>query len=58
LRRIKHDSYHKQIYINIFTLTDQLMKLPPYDKEKRSALKAQIIATEPLTEKEWLLAQL
>lgn len=58
LRRIKHDSYHKQIYTNIFTLTDQLMKLPPYDKEKRRALKAQIMTTEPLTEKEWLLAQL
>lgn len=58
LRRITHDSYHKQIYINIFTLTDQLMKLPPYDKEKRHALRLQIETTEPLTEKEWLLAQL
>lgn len=58
LRRIKTDSYHKQIYINIFSLTDQLMKLPPYDQEKREALRQQILATEPLTEKEWLLAQL
>ena len=58
LRRTQTDSYHKQIYINIFSLTDQLMKLPPYDQEKRAALRQQIIATEPLTEKEWLLAQL
>ncbi len=58
LRRVKTDSYHKQIYINIFSLTDQLMKLPPYDQEKRNALRQQIINTEPLTEKEWLLAQL
>lgn len=58
LRRVKTDSYHKQIYVNIFSLTDQLIKLPPYDQEKRSALRQQIIETEPLTEKEWLLAQL
>lgn len=58
LRRVKTDSYHKQIYINIFSLTDQLMKLPPYDQEKRTALREQIKQTEPLTEKEWLLAQL
>ncbi len=58
LRRVKTDSYHKQIYVNIFSLTDQLMKLPPYDQEKRSALRQQIMDTEPLTEKEWLLAQL
>jgi hypothetical protein len=58
LRRIKHDSYHKQIYNNIFSLTDQLLKLSPYDKEKRAALRVLIETTEPLTEKEWLLAQL
>ncbi|MEL7250133.1 MAG: hypothetical protein AAFO03_17050 [Bacteroidota bacterium] len=58
LRRVKTDSYHKKIYVNIFSLTDQLMKLPPYDQEKRVALRQQIIDTEPLTEKEWLLAQL
>ena len=58
LRRVKTDSYHKQIYVNIFSLTDQLMKLPPYDQEKKKALRQQILNTEPLTEKEWLLAQL
>ena len=47
-----------EIYINIFSLTDQLMKLPPYDQEKRNALRQQIINTEPLTEKEWLLGEL
>ena len=58
LRRITQDSYHKQIYVNIFSLTDQLLKLPPYDTAKRKALRQQIESTEPLTEKEWLLAQL
>lgn len=57
LRRIRHDSYHKQIYVNIFTLADQLMKLPPRDTAKRAALRQQILTTEPLTEREWLLAQ-
>lgn len=58
LRRVKHHSYHKQIYINIFSLTEQLMKLSQYDKEKREKLRQQISDTEPLTEKDWLLAQL
>lgn len=58
LRRVKHHSYHKQIYINIFFLTEQLMKLSPYDKEKKEKLRQQIIETEPLTEKDWLLNQL
>lgn len=58
LRRITTDSYHKQIYSNIFSLADQLRKLPPYDKTKREALRQQIQTTEPLTEREWLLAQL
>lgn len=58
LRRVKHHSYHKQIYINIFSLTEQLMKLSPFDKEKREKLRAQITDTEPNTEKAWLLEQL
>jgi hypothetical protein len=51
-------SYHKEIYINIFSLTDQLMRLAPYDRQKREALRQQILATNPLTEREWLLEQL
>lgn len=58
LRRVKHHSYHKQIYVNIFSLTEQLMKLSPFDKEKREKLRSQIKSTEPNTEKAWLLAQL
>lgn len=58
LRRVKDASYHKQIYVNIFALTDQLMKLPPYDDVKRKALREQILNTEPLTERTWLLEQL
>ncbi|MEZ4984087.1 MAG: hypothetical protein R2795_03455 [Saprospiraceae bacterium] len=58
LRRIPYDSYHKQIYSNIFFLTDQLMKLPPFDKERREQLRSLITTTEPLTERDWLLAQI
>lgn len=58
LRRVKDASYHKEIYVNIFSLTDQLMRLAPYDKNKHQALRQQIESTNPLTEREWLLEQL
>ena len=58
LRRVKDASYHKEIYVNIFSLTDQLMRLAPYDQRKRAALRQQILTTNPLTEREWLLEQL
>lgn len=58
LRREKRHAYHKQIYSNIFSLTEQLMKLSPYNKKRKETLRQQIENTEPLTERTWLLQQL
>lgn len=40
---------------NIIRLTRGLLRLNPYDKEKRKALKAEIENTNPLTERKWFL---
>ncbi|MEM1215467.1 MAG: hypothetical protein AAGJ82_07275, partial [Bacteroidota bacterium] len=58
LRRQSRHPYHRKIYINILSLTEQLMKLPPYDHAKRKQLRKRIETTEPLTERAWLLEQL
>lgn len=57
LHRKRNVGYHQRNYLNIFTLTDRLLKLPPSDQEARKKLKAQIMETEPCTEQAWLLEQ-
>ena len=51
-------AYQRKIYENMIVLTEQLMTIPTYDKEKKQALYQTINDTHPLTEKPWLLAQL
>lgn len=58
LRRSRQMSYHQRNYDNIIRYTLKLINLPPYDKTGRAALRQEINATEPLTEKEWLLEKL
>ncbi|MCB0635753.1 MAG: hypothetical protein KDC54_04015 [Lewinella sp.] len=58
LRRRRQPGYHEQVFGNIFMLTEQLLKLPPYADAQRAALRQRIEQTQPLTEKAWLLAQL
>ncbi|MEL6274644.1 MAG: hypothetical protein AAFU03_06070, partial [Bacteroidota bacterium] len=42
---------------NIVRLTRSLVRLSPYDKEKRQKLEQEIEQTRPLTERSWLLEQ-
>jgi len=58
LRRKKVIGYHKENYQKIIYYTQQLMKVNPYDKEKKTLLKQKISEDEGLLEKEWLLGQL
>lgn len=58
LRRRQTISYHQRNYTNIIRYTQKLLNLSPYDKTALAALRAEISAAEPLTEKEWLLRHL
>lgn len=58
LQRKKVMGYHKDNYKNIIQYTHKMLKLVHYDKEQIQKLKQEIEATNPLTERKWLLAQL
>jgi hypothetical protein len=50
-------SYHQVNYKNIIAFTKQLMQLETLKKQEIDALRETISSTNPLTEREWLLAQ-
>jgi hypothetical protein len=58
LQRKKVMGYHKDNYKNIIQYTKKMLKMAHYDKEQIQKLKTEIEATNPLTERKWLLAQL
>lgn len=58
LRRKKDIGYHKENYQKVIYYAQQLMKVNPFDKEEKAALKNRILAEENLLEKEWVLEQL
>lgn len=58
IRRNKKMAYHRGNWTNIVRYTQKIMELNPFDEERKKLLKAQIVAEEALTEKEWLLGQL
>ncbi len=58
LQRKKVMGYHKNNYKNIIHYTKKLLKVTPYDKDQKQQLKQELEATNPLTERKWLLAQL
>lgn len=58
LQRKKVMGYHKDNYKNIIQYTKKMLKMAHYDKEQIEKLKKEIEATNPLTERKWLLAQL
>lgn len=58
IRRRRTISYHQLNYTNIIRYTQKLLNLSPFDKNAQLALREEISATEPLTEKEWLLKHL
>ncbi len=58
LRRRRTLSYHEKNYLNILQLTEQLLRRNAFDRTTAQRLRDRILATDPLTEREWLLAQL
>ncbi|MTB51268.1 hypothetical protein [Lewinella sp. W8] len=56
LTRKKKASYHLENYRNIFMLASAVLRLPPGDKAPRKQLRTRVLATEPCTEKPWLLS--
>lgn len=50
--------YHKSNYLNLIKLTKKLVHINPFDKTQNEKLRKEIEETSPLTEKEWLIAQL
>ncbi len=58
LKRKKIMGYHRSIYQNIIRCTRRLVRINPYDKEKREQLRQEIDQVRPLTERDWLLQQL
>lgn len=51
-------AYQRKIHKNMIKLTSKLLYLPNHEKTKIEQLRQEIIQTNPLTEKPWLLAQL
>jgi hypothetical protein len=48
----------KEAYKNMISLMKKLLNLNPYSKAQKTKLKEQVVATNPLMEREWLLKQL
>lgn len=55
-RRRTRLSYHYQNYRNIIRFTRKLLQLPLLSKKRKDWFAKKIQATEPLTEKKWLLS--
>lgn len=55
IKRRKNLGYHQRNYLNIFSLAEKILRLPPGNSPQRNALRQQIEDTDPCTEKEWLL---
>lgn len=58
IRRHRAFGYHRENYLNIIRFTQALVELNPFDKKQRVALRKEILAAEPLTERGWLLGRL
>lgn len=58
LIRKKVIGYHRTNYLNLIKYTQKLVEINPFDKVALATLKENILAEEPLLEKEWLLEQL
>lgn len=57
LRRKKMLAYHRDNYMNFVRTVKKLLSLNYYDREEVQQLKEELEATQPLTEREWLLEQ-
>ena len=57
LKRKNVIGYHKDGVENILKYTQKLIRINPFDKQKRKALREEIEQASPLTERPWLLEQ-
>ncbi|PHI21380.1 hypothetical protein CEQ90_03000 [Lewinellaceae bacterium SD302] len=58
LRRKEIVAHQKKNGQNIIRLLRALLRLNDYNKEKKEALKQEVLATQPLSEREWFLGVL
>ena len=58
LKRKKVIGYHKDVFQNMLKYTQKLVRINPFDKDKRVALRQEIEEASPLTERPWLLEQI
>lgn len=58
LRRQKNLGYHREVYSNILKITQKLVGLPPGNVAARQKLRLEIENINPLSERDWFLAQL
>lgn len=58
MRRKKVIGYHKDNYQNIIALTRKLTNINPFEKDQLKRLREEVSATNPLTERRWLLEQI
>jgi hypothetical protein len=58
LQRKKVMGYHRDIYKNLISCVKKLLKAMPGDRAQNQKLRQEIEATDPLMERQWLLAQL
>lgn len=57
LKRKEVLSYHREVFQNMLTYTRKLVRVNPFDKQKRTALRSEIEQATPLAERPWLLEQ-
>ncbi|MFK7980797.1 MAG: hypothetical protein AB8G86_12505 [Saprospiraceae bacterium] len=50
--------YHRKLYLNFIKFTRKLLQLEAMTEKEIIALRATILATRNVAEKEWLLAQI
>ena len=58
LQRQKLIGYHQENYENIIRFTRKILDSNPYDKAEQAAIKAEIIQTKALAERDWLLQKI
>lgn len=58
LQRKEVLSYHKKNYLNVIRITKKMLHLADFDVLGQAKVREEILQTEPLTERQWLLEQL
>ncbi len=55
LRRKDILAYHREIYKNFIKFIQKIIHLPPFDKLAKEKVRQEIVATQKVLEKDWLL---